>query len=713
MNPVHRFSFIFFFFLLANVNTAVYGQQGDTKEKQKDLLSSLNWKKWSPDPVPLFTPQESLSQFKLAPGFRIELVAHEPMVKDPVFMDWDDKGRMWVGELRTYMMDLDGTGEDRRMSRVMVLEDTDQDGVMDKATPFLEDMLNVRSLAFVSGGVLVVETGGLWFCRDKDGDLRCDERKKLFDFATSAKDNIEHAENALHYALDNWMYNSKSSRKLAWRKGKLIEMPAKARGQWGMGSDAYGRLFFNHNGQWFETDWAMYDRQWPSKGDSVKAPTNRVYAIRPNTALNRNYRPGRILEDGRVASVTSISGLAVHSHGAYGKEWEGAIFSMSPGTNTVGAFLPEKPFPVSDKFEHQLYPDAIWKEREFLASTDERFRPVNASMGPDGCLYIADFHRGVIQHKRYLTTYLRHQSAERELDKHIGLGRIYRIVPQNHKPLSPPSDLVTGLSHPYLWWRLRSQKRIVEGDRQDLAGEVQKLADNKKAKAHARVHALWTLSGLGQLEEKTVRLAIEDHHWFVSMTGLRLAGESKGVADFFPDEFKILAEQVVDRKKVPTTLASYAGIISKSGYPSRAVKTFKDKEADWVKKDKNLLSAYRKGRDQYAVSCGACHQADGKGLPNMAPTLAKSDWVIGDAKRLIGVAVHGLMGPIKVNGKPVEGVPPIMPPHGFMKDEQLAGILTYVRNAWGNRAGLISIEDITGYRKTESARVAPWTEAEF
>ena len=97
---------------------------------------------------------------------------------DPVFIEWDDEGRMWVGELRTYMMDLDGSGEDRRMSRVMVLEDTDGDGVMDQATPFLEDMLNVRSIAFVDGGVLVVETGGLWFCKDKD-DLRCDERKNL------------------------------------------------------------------------------------------------------------------------------------------------------------------------------------------------------------------------------------------------------------------------------------------------------------------------------------------------------------------------------------------------------------------------------------------------------------------------------------------------------------------------------------------------------
>jgi mono/diheme cytochrome c family protein len=707
-----KFPIIVFFIFFSYSSLSLFSQNGD-KASEKDLISSLNWKKWSPDVVPVFTPAESLSQFKVATGFKVELVASEPMVKDPVFVDWDDQGRMWVGELRTYMRDLDGTGENERMSRVMVLEDTDQDGVMDKATPFVDEMINVRCIAFVDDGVLVVETGGLWLCKDTDGDLRCDEREKLIDFASAAQSNIEHAENALHFALDNWMYNSKSSRKLAWRNGKLIEMPAKGRGQWGMGSDAYGRLYFNANSNWFEVDWATYDRQWPSKGSSVKPPTNRVFGIRPNTALNRNYRPGRILADGRVASVTTISGLAVHSHGAYGKDWEGAIFSMSPGTNTVGAFLPEKPFPASDEYVHQLYPDAVWKEREFLASTDERFRPVNASMGPDGCLYVVDFHRGVIQHKRYLTSYLRRQSAERQLDKPIGLGRIYRIVPEDHKTIDPPSDLVAGLSHPHLWWRLRSQKRIVEGGRQDLATDVQKLADNKKAKAHTRVHAMWTLVGLGQLKEQTVRLAIEDNHWFVSMTGLRLAGESKGVADFFPDEFKTLAERVAVRKIVPSTLASYAGILSKSGYPSRAVKTYKDKEADWVKMDKDLLSAYRKGRDQYGVSCGACHQADGKGLANMAPALAKSDWVTGDAKRLIGVAVHGLMGPIKVNGKPVEGVPPIMPPHGFMKDEQLAGILTYVRNAWGNRAGLISTEDITGYRKNESARVAPWTEAEF
>ena len=141
------------------------------------------------------------------------------------------------------------------------------------------------------------------------------------------------------------------------------------------------------------------------------------------------------------------------------------------------------------------------------------------------------------------------------------------------------------------------------------------------------MHALWTLAGLGKLTEETVSLAIGDQDWFVSMTGLRLAGVSKGVADYFPDQFKPLAVKVSSRSKTPSTLTSYAGLLSKSGYPSRAVKAYEDREADWVKKDKALLTAYRKGRDQYVASCGACHQADGKGLANMAPTLVKSDWV--------------------------------------------------------------------------------------
>jgi len=116
---------------------SLWAQEGDKKEKNPDLLGSLNWKKWAPGVVPVFSPEESLSKFKIAPGFKVELVAAEPLVKDPVFVNWDDQGRMWVGEFRTYMKDLDGTGENERSSRVMVLEDTDGDGRMDKSTAFV------------------------------------------------------------------------------------------------------------------------------------------------------------------------------------------------------------------------------------------------------------------------------------------------------------------------------------------------------------------------------------------------------------------------------------------------------------------------------------------------------------------------------------------------------------------------------------------------
>ena len=175
-------------------------------------------------------------------------------------------------------------------------------------------------------------------------------------------------------------------------------------------------------------------------------------------------------------------------------------------------------------------------------------------MGPDGCLYVVDFYRGVIQHKRYLTSYLRRQSAERQLDKPIGLGRIYRIVPEKYEKVISPNGLVAGLSHPYLWWRLRAQKRIVEGDRFRTLHQRFKSCGEQNSNPHGRVHALWALAGLGKLQEATVAQAIEDNDWFVSMTGLRLAGESKGVADFFPDEFKPSAQKIASRKEIPSTL---------------------------------------------------------------------------------------------------------------------------------------------------------------
>jgi len=696
---------------ITSVSLTLFAQNGDLKEKNPDLLSSENWKQWSPDPVPVLSPEESLKTFKVADGFKIELVAAEPLIKDPVFAEWDAEGRLWVCEFNTYMIDLDGSDENQRISRVVVLEDTDGDGRMDKSTPFVEDMINPRTLSLVEGGVLIGESGKLWFCEDTDGDLVCDKKTELMDFAVEALDNIEHAENSLHFSIDNWMYNSKTKRRIKWSNGSIVTSPAQARGQWGMASDAYGRLYHNHNSTWFSVDWDIYDKQWPLNGKEMPAPTKEVFPIHPTTALNRAYQAGMLTERGVPKSVTSISGLAVHSHGAFGDDWEGAIFGMSPGTNTVGAFKPNKPFPETTGYEHISYPDKEWDKREFLASTDARFRPVNASFGPDGALYIVDFHRGVIQHKKFLTSYLRNQSEERELDQPIGLGRIYRVVPDDHKPVAAPENLVAGLSHPYLWWRLNSQKKIVEGNRDDLKKEIVSLAMNGDASPFARTHAMWSLEGMGSLDDSVVKKNTADSDWFVAMTALRLAGAAAGATDLFPEGSNPAATEIAKRD-LPL-LSRYAGTLSTSGYPSRSVINFKDNEAAWVKKDKDLQKQYREGLKHYATICAACHQPHGKGLENLAPSLVKSDWVNGDSKRLIAVGVHGLMGDIKVNGKAITGVPPVMPGLGFLPDDQLANMMTYVRNAWGNKGDAVSADDIAEYRKAHGDRLAPWTEAEL
>jgi mono/diheme cytochrome c family protein len=681
-------------------------QSGDKKEKNKDLLDSVNWRKWAPHPAPFLTPEETAKGFKVAPGFRVELVAASPMIKDPVFAEFDLKGRLWVCEFQSYMMNADGTGEHDAISRVQVLQDTDGDGRMDKATTFLDKIVNPRSLSIVKGGALVsLGNGKLIFAEDTDGDLVADKRTSLIDFATAAPNNIEHAENGLHYAIDNWMYNSKSQRRLQWRDGQLIETPTKSRGQWGMAADAYGRLYYNANSVWFQSDSEIYDQQYGKAGP----PTNAVYAIRTNTAINRAYQPGTIQEDGRINRITSVSGLAVHSDGAYGEDWQGTIFSFSPGTNTVGAFVPKAPMPASSKYQHMLYPDENWSQREFLASTDERFRPVNGSIGPDGCLYIVDLNRGIIQDKVFLTSYLRRQSEERELDKHIGKGRIWRVVPENHKSVAAPKGLVEGLSHPHLWWRIHSQKRIVEEQQADLVPDLIKLATNGNAKA--RPHAMWALAGLDSLTKKVIISNLSSSDWFVSLTALRLAGEAYGDSAAFPAELVQSAEKL--SKSNTALVAKYAQTLISKGYPKRNSSVYKDKVPQWVKQNAALDKAYASGMKTYGQFCSACHQPHGKGMANIAPSLVKSDWVNGDSKILMGVAVHGLSGPIHINGKAAKNIPPIMPGHGFLTDQQLADALTYVRNAWGNKSDQISPNQIKSYREKNADRVAPWTEDEL
>ena len=477
-------------------------------------------------PPPVHSPTEELKTFQLAePDCRIELIAAEPMVQDPVAIAFDGNGRLWVAEMRGFMRDIDRTGVNDLSGRVSVLEDLDGDGRMDKATVFADQLVLPRALSIQPDGVLVAESKALWFMQDLDGDLRAD-RKLLID-ANYARDNIEHSANGLLRALDNRFYNAKEGHCYRRESGKWIREGTEERGQWGISQDDWGRLCYNYNHSQLHADlvppgaFSRNPNHSPSTGLSVGvAGSNQVFPIRPTPAANRAYIPGALDEHARIKQFTSACAPWIY-RGALFREFAGNAFVCEPVGNLIKRnVLTNGPLEISSTF---AYPD-----REFLASTDERFRPVALTTGPDGALYIADMYRGVIQDGPHMSPYLREHHIARHMDKPIHLGRIWRIVPKDFQQPPAPnfaamdvSDLVATLAHPDGWWRDTAQCHLVVRNLREAVPALRKLAlqhDNP----NTRLHALWTLEGLKDPDPTRLLPALKDESPRVIANALRV-----------------------------------------------------------------------------------------------------------------------------------------------------------------------------------------------
>src|SRR5215207_3434429 len=158
--------------------------------------------------APVLTPAQTMASYRLPDGYRLELVAAEPLVQDPVAIDFDADGRMYVVEMRAFMPNLAGTGEDRPVGRIVVLEDTNDDGRMDRRTVFLDSLVLPRSVKVLEHGVLVAETPTLWLARDTNGDLRADSKELVRDDYGTKQSNPEHNANGLLWGIDNWIHNA-------------------------------------------------------------------------------------------------------------------------------------------------------------------------------------------------------------------------------------------------------------------------------------------------------------------------------------------------------------------------------------------------------------------------------------------------------------------------------------------------------------------------
>ncbi len=478
-------------------------------------------------PSPAKSTDEALKAFQVEKGLKIELVAAEPMVQEPVVIVFDEDGRLWVVEMRGFMPNIDGEGENEPVGRISILEDADGDGQMDKSTVYLDSLILPRALAVVKGGALIAENEALWYTQDTDGDLKADSKILIDpDYAGSAMP--EHSGNGLWRGVDNWYYNARSRFRYRHVNGEWKRDSTEFRGQWGISHDDKGRLFYNYNWSQLHADLVPPNYLYRNKNhiptsgiDHGLTIDRRVYPIRPNPAVNRGYIAGTLDEQQRLIEFTAACAPLVFRGQGLPATYYGNAFVCEPSGNLVKRnVVHENGFLLSAVDPHP--------GTEFLASTDERFRPVNLTTGPDGALYVADMYRGLIQHGAYVTPYLREQTISRKLVQPIHMGRIWRVVPESgavlkKERLSEASvpDLVARLSHPDGWHRDMAQRLLVERN-DKTAGPLLRQVVVNGSNALGRFHALWTLEGLELLDANLLLALAADTVPLVSTTALRL-----------------------------------------------------------------------------------------------------------------------------------------------------------------------------------------------
>lgn len=714
---------------------------------------------------PVLTPQQSLEKIQVEDEFTVQLVAAEPMVVVPVAMTFDERGRLWVAEMAGYMPDTVGTGEDAMNGKIVILEDTTGDGMMDKRTVFIDSLILPRALSIVGNGILVAEPPKLWYY-EFNGDQP--GKKTLVDSLYTVGGNVEHQPNGLFRAMDNWIYNAKSDKRYRREGNRWLKEETHFRGQWGISQDNYGRLFYNNNSENLLGDYfspglgAGNSHQRKVDGyDENIVPDNKVYAIRPNMGVNRGYMKGVLDDSLRLVNFTAACGPLIYRGGLYGAAFEGNAFVAEPSANLIKRnLLQDSGYIVKGK---QAY-----RNKEFLASTDERFRPVNLHQGPDGAMYVLDMYRGIIQHKTYLTPYLKNEIGTRELTQPLNCGRIYRVVPKNAnpQPVKITGDLVKHLDDANGWIRDKAQQMIVDGQDPQLVPALrQRLHD--VSRPLGALHALWALEGLHALTVADVQPLLEQagpalRSQAIAVLPAVMNSSNKGVL------IPVLEKLMADSLQAPVVTlvlpalkrldAAAAGRLLQQAwrtYPNNkevadaVISNVKDHEAElltaietWstdttlvvrkhLKKvlsdisnrrksrmDDALLKEYPRGNLIFKTVCQTCHGADGEGIQSLAPPLNHSELVTGKKERLIAIVLYGLTGPVQVNGKlykspEINGDMPGIINNDEFSEGDIAQLLSFIRNAWGNKADKVTEKDIQLVKEKYRGRQKSFTMEEL
>ena len=500
-------------------------------EVHRQIPESFNAPKGT-EGVPPRSPESSLRTIRTKPGLEVELVESEPLIQSPVAIDWSADGRLWVCEMYDYPTGADNNW--RPGGRVKVLEDSDRNGKYDKATLFLENIPFPTGITAWGKGILVCAAPDILYATDENNDGKADKVEKLFTgFAT---DNYQARVNSLSLGLDNWIYagngllggtitNSSGLKAEIRNRDFRFRLPNGPL-ETVTGLTQFGRVRDDW-GNWYGCDNSSpilsypHEERYLRRNPHVEAPAP---IVRPKTDhdIGRVYPISRTLdrynEPNSANRVTSACGLAVYRDDLLPGLQNHAFFS-EPVHNLVSRMTIEP----GDAFRVSRASDE--RTSEFLASTDNWFRPTQIRTGPDGALYIVDIYRFLIEHPRWIP-------AERlaQIDVRAGadMGRIYRVRAEGKDLRSVRdlmklngSELAAALDSPNGTERDRVHVELLHRHDESAVAKLKELAA-KASLPQVRVQALSVLEGIGSLEPSLLSRALKDGDAQVRAHALRL-----------------------------------------------------------------------------------------------------------------------------------------------------------------------------------------------
>ncbi len=534
------------------------------------------------DQPPAKSPEESLACIQVRPGFKVELVANEPLVLDPIAFEWGADGKLWVVEMGDYPRGLDGKG--KRGGIVRFLEDTDGDGRYDKSTVFLEGLNFPTGIMPWRKGIIVSTAPEIFYAEDTDGDGKADVRKTLFTGFNEG--NQQHRVNGFDYGLDNWLYGANGDSGGAIRAAGALgknsglprvgqaSLPVSLRGhdfrcqpdeglfdpvagqtQYGRHRDDWGNWFGNDNPTWL---WHFFlPEPYLARNPHLAVKTTRqMLANYPDSTrcfpISRTVQ--RFNDPAQANHVTSGNSAMPYRDELFGPAFATSIFISEPVHNLVHREMLK---PEGITFTSHRPPDE--QETEFLRSTDNWFRPTMLKTGPDGALYIADMYRLVIEHPEWIPA-----AIQERLDLRAGAdkGRLYRVYPEGVKLRQIPrldhldtAGLVAALDSPNGWQRDTAQRLLVASTDFSAVTPLVELLSSSHPKT--RLQALCTLEGRGAMTPPVLLKGLSDPDPAVREQALRISEPL----------LRCLAEgghYVVSRGDNPSSIAKRTGVTVKA-----------------------------------------------------------------------------------------------------------------------------------------------------